>query len=86
MLSLLYTPAFIRSLGKLPSALQEEALEKIELFRNTRNHSSLRAHKLTGRLQGRYSFSVNYRYRIIFTYEKKSIAILHTIGDHSIYE
>lgn len=86
MITLLYTPTFVRGLGKLPSALQEEALEKIEMFKDPKNHRLLKVHKLTGRLKEQYSFSVNYRYRIIFTHEKKDVAILHVIGDHSIYD
>ena len=81
------TPQFRRQFRKLPHALQEEALEKILLFGDPGAHGQLRVHKLTGRLGGRYSFSVNYRYRIVFMWEKpRASAILLAIGDHSIYD
>ena len=80
-------PSFIRNLKKLPLGLQEEAIEKIELFKNPSNHRSLRVHALHGELRGRYSFSVNYRYRIVFMFEKKKTeTVLLTIGDHAVYD
>lgn len=70
---------------KLESSLQTEALEKIALFTDPHNHQQLRVHKLKGRLRGRYSFSVNYKIRIVFTYESKKSVILVAIGDHDVY-
>ncbi len=82
-----FAPQFRKQFKKLPHALQEEALEKIELFRDSDTHPSLRVHKLKGVLEGRWSFSVNYRYRIIFMWERPyKSAILLAIGDHSVYE
>ena len=81
------TPQFRRQFKKLSSKLQEEALEKIEMFQEVNQYSPLHVHKLKGRMEGRWSFSVNYRYRIVFRWEKQNeSAILLTIGDHSIYE
>lgn len=82
-----YKPSFIRQLKKLPRALQLEAKEKIELFADPQNHKKLSVHKLKGRLAGFLSFSVNYRYRIIFEWEvPEERAVLLRIGDHSMYE
>jgi mRNA-degrading endonuclease RelE of RelBE toxin-antitoxin system len=84
---LAYKPVFIRQLKKLPKPLQEEAKEKIHLFKDPTHHSMLKVHKISGRLAGRLSFSVNYRYRIIFMWEvPNTSAILLAIGDHSIYD
>lgn len=83
-----YSPKFIRRLKSLPPALQEEAMEKIDLFHDEANHLTLKVHKLRGRLEDCYSFSVNYQTRIIFiflTSESKE-AYLLTIGSHSIYD
>jgi len=85
-LSVAYTPAFYRQFRALESWLQEEALEKIELFKNEKNHRQLKVHKLKGPLSGRYSFSVNYKFRIILTYLSKKEAVLMAIGDHEIYK
>ena len=83
-----YTPSFLRLFKSLPEELQDEAVEKIELFRDEKNHKALKVHKLTGRLKGRYSFSVNYKTRIIFacTSKRPKEATLMAIGDHDVYK
>ncbi len=82
-----YTSAFVRMLKSLPDDLIEEALEKIEQFRDPANHDRLKVHKLGGRLKGRYGFSINYRIRVVFGYTESSPkeAVLHAIGDHDVY-
>jgi mRNA-degrading endonuclease YafQ of YafQ-DinJ toxin-antitoxin module len=87
MLEIAYTPSFIRMFKRLEPALREEVQEKIAVFQDTDNHQRLRVHKLTGRLSGQYSFSVNYAYRIVFMYgESKQEAILLAVGDHDVYK
>jgi addiction module RelE/StbE family toxin len=82
-----YAPQFRRQFRKLPKKLQEEVFEKIELFSDLNQHKLLHVHKLSGKMVGRWSFSVNYRYRIVFMWEKQNkSAILLVIGDHLIYE
>lgn len=83
-----YAPKFVWKLRSLPPRLQEEAIEKIEKFRDEANHRQLRVHKLHGRMEGRYSFSVNYSYRIVFRFleMKPRVAVLLTIGDHDDYD
>lgn len=81
-----YAPGFLRSFNKLSGALQQEVEERVALFEKNPQNPSLRVHKLKGRLHGRWSFSVNYQYRIVFMYEKKHTAILLEVGDHFIYE
>ncbi len=81
-----FKPAFLRQLGKLPPSLQEEAAEKIAVFKRNPQHTSLKAHKLKGKLKGYWSFSVNYKYRIVYEHESKNAVALVKIGDHSIYE
>lgn len=86
MLTVLYKPTFVRQYKKLPEALRQEAKEKIAIFRKNPNHPFLKTHKLKGKLKGFFSFSVNYAYRIIFSYESKNTSVLLTIGDHQIYQ
>lgn len=85
MLELIYAPSFVKQFKKLPAALQEEALEKLELFKDLGKHKSLKVHKLKGDLKDRYSFSVNYSFRIIFSYGKGEIRYILAIGDHDVY-
>ena len=85
MLNLIYAPRFTRHFKRLTRELQEETVQKVELFKDPKNHALLKVHKLHGPLAGSYSFSVNYKTRIVFDYiSKKEVTIL-TIGDHDIY-
>ncbi len=81
-----YKPSFIREFKKLPIELQEDVLERIELFKNVENHKKLKVHKLKGRLEKFYSFSVTYSHRIVFTFESKNEVVFLAIGDHDIYK
>ena len=86
MIGIEYAPAFLRQFKKLPISTQEEAQEKIVLFKNRSNHRSLGVHKLKGKLRGKWSFSVNYSDRIVFKWISDNRAGLLAIGDHSIYQ
>lgn len=79
-----YSPRFLRRFKKLETNLQAEAKEKIKLFEQDPSHPFLKTHKLSGRLE-QYSFSVNYKYRIIFAYISKEEVYLLTIGNHAVY-
>jgi len=85
-ISVAFTPQFVRDYKKLPAALQVEVKEKIATFGDTSNHRALKVHKLKGRLADRYSFSVNYKTRIVFRYLSKTEAVLLTVGSHDIYK
>lgn len=80
-----YKPSFVREFKKLPVDLQEEALERIDLFKNKTNHKKLKVHKLKGKLKKFYSFSVTYSHRVVFEYENKKDVVFLGIGDHDIY-
>lgn len=86
MIEIIYAPIFIKSFKRLENNLQEEVLEKIELFKNTFNHNKLKVHKLNGVYSKCYSFSVNYKYRIVFQYESKNKVAMLAVGDHYIYK
>ncbi len=86
MLRISFKPSFVREVNALPVSLQQEVLEKIELFKDRKKHASLRVHKLHGPFRHCFSFSVNYQIRIVFEYASKSEAILLGIGDHDIYK
>jgi plasmid maintenance system killer protein len=83
-----FTAAFVRQLKSLPTELQEEALEKIKMLGDLKNHQTLKVHKLKGRLAGCFSFSVNFSVRIAFFYPKgkPKQACLLFIGKHDVYE
>ncbi len=82
---IIYTPTFLKRLMKLENELQEEVFQKVELFKDVNNHKQLRVHKLKGALSEQYSFSVNYKVRIVFFKDSKK-SIFLDIGDHDIYK
>ncbi|MBI3332033.1 type II toxin-antitoxin system mRNA interferase toxin, RelE/StbE family [Candidatus Peregrinibacteria bacterium] len=83
---IIYKPAFLRTLKKFPMELREEVKEKIRIFREDPKHPSLRVHKLKGALRGRWSFSVNYQYRVVFRYENEHTVLFLMVGDHDVYK
>ncbi|KKU20078.1 MAG: Plasmid stabilization system [Candidatus Saccharibacteria bacterium GW2011_GWA2_46_10] len=85
MIEVVFTTGFFRQYNKLENDLREEVKEKIELFRKDPHAPMLKAHKLKGKLKGYFSFSVNYRYRVIYEYDSKMTVALLTVGDHDIY-
>lgn len=88
-MKILYKPKFLRQFKKLPPALQEEAKEKIVLFSQDPRHPFLKTHKLKGPLKEFWSFSVNYKDRIVFQYERckgQKCPSLIAIGDHRVYQ
>jgi len=80
-----FKPTFVRQLNKLESGLQNEVFEKISLLKDVNNHKLIAVHKLHGRLSDCHSFSVNFKYRIVFQYLSKSEIVLLAIGDHGVY-
>ena len=85
-MEIIYLSSFLRKFKALESDVQEEVLEKIELFKDKNNHKQLKVHKLHGPLSGRYSFSVNYKTRIVFSYTSREEAALLAVGDHAVYD
>jgi mRNA-degrading endonuclease YafQ of YafQ-DinJ toxin-antitoxin module len=73
-------------MNKLEKALADEVFEKIEFFKNKENHKMLKVHKLHGRFSGCFSFSIDYKTRIIFKYETRNEVVFLAIGDHDLYK
>jgi len=61
-------------------------LEKIDLLKNTDNHKLLKVHKLHGEMDQYYSFYVNYKIRIVFSWKNEKEIHFLAIGDHDIYK
>ena len=54
----------------------------VEIFVKDPFHPSLRTHKLTGKLEGLWAFSVSYDCRVIFKFLSKTEILLIDIGGH----
>lgn len=84
-LKIAFLPKFIKKYNSLDKEIASEVFEKIELFKDIKNHSSLKVHKLHGRFSDFYSFYVNFKIRITFKYISKKEVVLMTIGGHEVY-
>lgn len=86
MISIVYSPFFVRKYNKLEGGLQEDVIQKIALFNDKENHKMLNVHKLNGKFSEYFSFSVNYKFRIVFRYTSKEDVMFVDIGGHEIYK
>jgi len=82
---IVYSKKFISEYKKLPQQIKSLAERKEKIFKKDPFDTSLKTHKLAGKLRGNMSFSVNYKYRVIFVMEGKSEAWFLSIGTHDIY-
>ena len=80
-----YTPEFKRDYKKLSGTLQDLLKKKGQLFGQEPFHPLLRTHKLSGKLRGLWSFSLDYRCRVLFRFRGQNEVELLRVGDHSIY-
>jgi len=85
-MDIFYSPKFLRSFKKLPKALRPLIDERINIFRENFSDPRLKTHKLTGKLQGYWSFSLTYKHRIIFELINNSSVAFIDIGDHKVYQ
>lgn len=81
-----YHSKFEKQFRKINREIQILSVEKTAIFMIDPYDSRLKTHKLHGRLDGLYSFSVNHSYRIIFDFLSKNIVRFYEIGNHDIYE
>jgi plasmid maintenance system killer protein len=86
MIEIIFAPVFVSRFKRLEPDLQEEALGKVDLFHDRNNHKVLKVHKLKGKFAGLFSFSVNFKTRIIFEFTGKNEVSFLDIGDHDIYK
>ena len=78
-------PRFEREFKRLPTDIKKLAETKEKLFRVDPFDPRLKTHKLHGEMEEFWSFSLNYKYRVIFTFQNEATAIFYSIGSHDIY-
>jgi len=82
---IIYSPQFSREYRQLSEIIKRKAEGKEKIFRINQFDARLKTHKLEGKFSGLWSFSIDYRYRIIFEFRDEKTIIFHSVGDHSIY-
>ena len=85
-MEIFYWPKFAKYFKKLPVEIQKKAVEKEKVFKKNPFDPRLKTNKLHGELSEYWSFSINYKIRIIFKFINKSTVGFYLIGDHDIYE
>ncbi len=84
-LQIVYSSNFVRQFKKLTPRAQKQAIKAEKLFRQDLFSQELKTHKLTGRLDGLWSFSINHLDRIIFEFLGGERILFYKIGNHDIY-
>ena len=84
--SVSYTPIFEKKFGALPQRTKDQFYKKETTFRDNPFHQSLKTHKLKGRFKHRWSFSIDYNYRIVFYFISQSDVIFIAVGTHEVYK
>ncbi len=86
-MEIIYGSKFDREYKKLPDNIKDIAEQQEKIFRQDPFDSRLKTHKLKGKLSRFLSFSIGYKYRIIFEFSKdKNMVFFHSVGDHDIYQ
>ncbi|MEK7501389.1 MAG: type II toxin-antitoxin system mRNA interferase toxin, RelE/StbE family [Patescibacteria group bacterium] len=85
-MKILYHSKFLKQYKRLDNFIQDLAEEREIIFRDNPFDSRLKTHKLSGRFEGYYAFSVNYSYRIIFNFVGENTVKFFQVGTHNIYE
>jgi mRNA-degrading endonuclease YafQ of YafQ-DinJ toxin-antitoxin module len=79
-----YSSKFEREYRKLPLSVKKEAEKREQQFRKNPYDPRLNTHKLTGKLNLYWSFSIDYQYRIVFEFAQQTVWF-HSVGTHDIY-
>ncbi|TRZ78337.1 type II toxin-antitoxin system mRNA interferase toxin, RelE/StbE family [bacterium] len=86
-MKIIYSSKFAREYKKLPQNIKDIAEQQEMIFRKDSFDPKLKTHKLKGRLKGFLSFSIGYKYRIIFEFSiNVKTAYFHSVGNHDIYQ
>ncbi len=79
-IKIIHSARFLKSARKLPEPVLKKAGTRDALFRKNPFDPQLRTHKLHGPLDGFYAYSVDHRYRIIFSFQNDTTIIYHEMG------
>ncbi|PIU03738.1 type II toxin-antitoxin system mRNA interferase toxin, RelE/StbE family [Candidatus Shapirobacteria bacterium CG08_land_8_20_14_0_20_39_18] len=77
---------FVKSWSKFDFILKKETVNKIDIFLKNPHTPSLKTHKLSGKMENLWSFSINHSVRILFRFCQEDIVEFIDIGGHEIYK
>jgi len=85
-MKIFYTKKFEREYKKINGVLKLKIESKERLFRKSPFDKTLKTHKLSGELDGFWSFSVDFKNRIVFEFINSETVFFHSIGSHDVYK
>ncbi len=85
MIEVSYSTSFKKSYKKFIKGnfkLESMFFEKLEIFLDNPYDTRLKSHKLSGKLTGIWSFSINYQLRVTFSFVEVDKVVFENIGTH----
>ncbi len=85
MIEIAFSSSFKRAFKRKVAGNKEREdnfWRKLEVFRNNPFEPQLKSHKLSGKLQDYWSFSVNYDLRVIFYFADQEKVVFIDVGTH----
>lgn len=76
---------FKKSLRHLPPAIQNKLDARDQWFRQNAFDPRLKTHQLKGKREGFWSYSVDYRYRVVFKFARNDVVVYVDVGTHDVY-
>ena len=81
-MKIIYSSKFAKNYKKLPNKTKLLAEKREKIFRENIYDPRLKTHRLTGKLSGFWSFSIDYKTRIIFEIRSENEIWFLTVGSH----
>lgn len=82
---IIYSPHFVRAFKKTSKNIQVEIQEREVWFRADCFDPRLKTHKLSGKLDGFWAFSITKKHRILFSFEETGTVTFIDTDDHDLY-
>ncbi|MDR4509010.1 MAG: type II toxin-antitoxin system mRNA interferase toxin, RelE/StbE family [Candidatus Brocadiaceae bacterium] len=85
MLKISFSSSFKRAFKKKIKGkqnIENKFWEKVNIFINDPYNTQLRTHKLSGKLEELWSFTVEYDVRVIFYFSEKDKVVFVAVGKH----
>ena len=80
-----YSSRFLKALKQLSVQKKKLIVKREKIFRIDCFDSRLKTHKLKGKWQDYWAFSITYSERILFRFLKKGEVVFINVGTHEIY-
>ncbi len=80
-----YSSGFKRAYGKLDNIIKKKVERRVSIFLQDPFDRRLDTHKLHGKLKNFWAFSIDDKYRIVFSFASDEQVIFLDTDDHDLY-